>query len=104
MKTRPLIITNSSKGLNRDMKFVILTILRRCARPIAICDPLRDSLVPLFLRLSVKQSNDDHGHVVAPDSASVAARGQAVVHQVLADAMQILLRGNSSSDKLDDRL
>lgn len=83
------------------MKLVILTILGGGTRPISLGDTLRDGLVPLFLGLALEQSDDDHGHVVAPDSTGIAARGQAVVHQVLADPVQILLRGNSSSDKLN---
>lgn len=86
------------------MVILVLTILGGSTRSVSFRNTLHDRLVPLLLGLAVKDSDDHHRHVVATNSAGVAARSQTVVHQVLANAMQVLLGGNSPSDELDHRL
>lgn len=61
-------------------------------------------LIPFLLGLSVEKCNNGNGHVVATNTSSLTVRGQAVVHHVLADLGQLLLRGNATTDKLDDCL
>ena len=60
-----------------------LAILWRSARAVAVSNPRCDLIVPLFFGLSVKQPNNDHGHVVAPDSPSLTIGREAVIHHVL---------------------
>lgn len=81
-----------------------LAVLWWRARPVSVRDPLGDHVVPLLLGLAVEKCDDAHGHVVAADAAGLAVRCEAVVHHVLADGGQVLLRGNASSDKLNDSL
>lgn len=52
----------------------------------------------------MQKTNDGDGHVVAAHSSSVAVRGEAVVHHVLTDGLQRLLRHDSAADELDDSL
>lgn len=61
-------------------------------------------VVPLFLGPPVQKADNDHGHVVTSNTASLTTRCQTVVHHVFADVMKFLLRGNTSPDKLNDGL
>lgn len=80
------------------------TIFRWSAGTIAIGNPPSNLLVPLFLASSPQETNDDHSHVVTPNTASLGIGGQAVVHHILADFVQILLGSDASADELDDGL
>jgi hypothetical protein len=65
-----------------------LAILWRSARAVAVSNPRCDLIVPLFFGLSVKQSNNDHGHVVAPQPSSrLTIGGETVIHHVLTDVI-----------------
>jgi len=81
-----------------------LAVLWWRARPVSVRDALGDHVVPLLLGLAVEKCNHTHSHVVAADAAGLAVGCEAVVHHVLADGGQVLLRGNASSDELDNRL
>lgn len=81
-----------------------LAVLWRRARPISVRDPLGDHVVPLLLSLAVEERNDAHSHVVAANATGFAVGCKAVVHHVLANSGQVLLRSNASSHELDDGL
>lgn len=82
----------------------ILTILGRRARAVASSNPPGDLIVPLFLGSALEEAHNDHGHVIATDASSFRVGSQTVVHHVLADLIQLLPRGNTAPDKLDDGL
>jgi hypothetical protein len=81
-----------------------LAILRGRAGSITVGDPLRDHVIPLLLGLTAEKADDDHGHVVATDSTSIAITSEAIVHHVLTDLVEILLSRDSSTDELDNSL
>lgn len=51
------------------MKAEKLTIFRRGAGSVAFRDPLSNHIVPFLFGLPVEKTNDDHGHVIATDTA-----------------------------------
>lgn len=81
-----------------------LAVLGRCTRAVTVGNPLRNLVVPLFLGPAVQEANNNHGHVVTPNSTGFTIRSETVVHHILTDAMKILLCGDSSPDKFDHRL
>lgn len=81
-----------------------LTIFGRCARTVSSRYPLGDLLVPLLLTPAPEEANDDHGHVVTANTSRLRVGGQAVVHHVLTDLLEVLLGGDTAPDKLDDSL
>lgn len=80
------------------------TIFGGSARSVSVSNSLGDLLVPLLLGLSVEESDDGHGHVVAANSTSFRVGRQAVVHHVLADLFEVLFGGNATSNELDNSL
>jgi hypothetical protein len=80
-----------SQGVFKEKKVSRLTVLWGCARPITVCHPVGNHLIPFILRLAVEQGNHRDGHVVASNTTSLAVRGQAVVHHVFANGRQLLL-------------
>ena len=89
------------KNRNRSL---VHTVFRRGARSVTVGDPSGNLLVPLVFGPAVEEGNDDHGHVVAADTARLRVGRQAVVHHVLADLFQFLLRRDTPPDKLDNGL
>lgn len=83
---------------------MILAVLWGRARAVAFSNALGDLVVPLLLRPTVQQANDDHGHVVASDASSFTVCGKTVVHHVLTDVMQVLSCGDTPPDKLNHGL
>ena len=81
-----------------------LAVLWRCTRPIAFRNSVCNFLVPFVLGFAPEKSNDDHGHVIAANATSVAVRCKTIIHHIFADFMELLLRGDPSSDELHDRL
>lgn len=80
------------------------TIFGRSTRAISICNPSGYLLVPLLFSPASEEAHDDHGHVIAAHAARLRVGGQAIVHHVLADLVQILLSSNPPPDELDDGL
>src|SRR4051794_40727315 len=83
---------------------LIPTIFGRSARAIPIGNPFGYLLIPLLLGATLEEANDDHGHVVTAHAACLRVGCQAVVHHVLADLLQVLLRGDAATDKLNHGL
>lgn len=81
-----------------------LAVLGRCTRAVTVGNPLRNLVVPFFLGPAVQETNNNHGHVVTPNSTGFTTRSETVVHHILTDAMKILLSGDSPPDKFDHRL
>lgn len=77
------------------------TIFGRGTRTVSVGNPPGNLLIPLFLGPSPEESDNDHGHVVAADASRLRVGGQAVVHHVLADLVQILLGSDSTPDEFD---
>lgn len=71
---------------------------------IAFCHTFPNRLVPLLFGLTVQQTNDNHCHIVTTNASRLAVGCKAVVHHVLANQVQILLSGNSSSHEFDHSL
>lgn len=76
----------------------------RRARTVTLGNALCNLVVPLLLGSPVQKADNDHGHVVTSNTASLTTRCQAVVHHVLADVMKILPRGNTPPDELNHGL
>ena len=93
-----------SIGMVRSGGRRVPTIFRRCAWSISICDSLRYLFVPLLFTPTPEEANDDHGHIVTAHTTRLRVGGQAVVHHVLTDLVEILLGRDASSDKFDDSL
>lgn len=83
---------------------MILAVLWGGARAVAFGNALGDLVVPLLLRPTVQQTNDDHGHVIATDTTGFTVGREAIIHHILADPGELLLGGNAPSDELDHRL
>ena len=81
-----------------------LAVLGRCTRAVTVGNPLRNLVVPFFLGPAVQEANNNHGHVVTPNSTGFTTRSETVVHHILTDAMKILLSGDPPPDKFDHRL
>lgn len=81
-----------------------LTIFRRRTRAVAVGHSIADHLVPLFLGFAAQEANDDDRHVIASNATGVGIRRKAVIHQVLANRSQVLLRNYAASNELGDRL
>ena len=81
-----------------------LAVLGRSTGPVSVRNPLCNLVVPLLLGLAVEQADDGHGHVVTAHTTGLTVGGQAVIHHVLANSVQVLLGGNSSAHKLHNRL
>ena len=80
------------------------TIFGGGAGAVAVGDALGNLVVPLLFGLAVEEGNDNHGHVVAADTARLRVGGEAVVHHVFANLFEILLGGDTSANKLDNGL
>lgn len=80
------------------------TVLWGSTWALALCNPLCHHVIPLLQRLAPEQSDDNNGHVVAPDTAGLAAWRQTIVHHILADLLKSLFSGNTSADELDNSL
>jgi hypothetical protein len=65
-------------------------------------DSFDDHVIPLFLCLAIQKGNDDDGHIIASVSASVARRGETIIHEILTDFVEFLSFSDASPDKLDD--
>ena len=81
-----------------------LAVLGRCTRAVTVGNPLRNLVVPFFLGPAVQEANNNHGHVVTPNSTGFTTRSETVVHHILTDAMKILPSGDPPPDKFDHRL
>lgn len=55
--------------------------------PITICHSLANHFVPLVFGLAVQETDDNHGHVVATNTAGFTVRGEAIVHHVFTNPM-----------------
>lgn len=81
-----------------------LTIFWGSAWTITTRNPVGNVLVPFIFRLAFQQGNHDHGHIITADAASLAIRGQAIIHHVFADLGELLLGGNTSSNEFNNSL
>ena len=52
----------------------------------------------------MEETDDDHGHVIAADTACLTVGRKTIVHHVFADRVKILLRSNPSSNELYNSL
>lgn len=89
---------------NRSRRRRVRTIFGRGTRAISIGNSAGDLLIPLLFTPAPKEANDNHGHVITAHATCLGVGGQAVVHHVFADFIQILLGSDASSDKFDDGL
>lgn len=80
------------------------TVFGRRTRAVSVGDALSNLVVPLLSGLAVEESNDNHGHVIASDTARLRVGGKAVIHHVFANLFEFLLGSDSSANKLDDGL
>jgi hypothetical protein len=81
-----------------------LAILWRGTWTFSICDPLRDVLVPLLLGTPLKETDNDHSHVITAHTTCIAVGRQTVIHHVLANGRELLLRYDASPYEFDDSL
>jgi hypothetical protein len=82
----------------------LLTVFGRGTRAVSISNPSGNFLIPLFLAPAPEEANNGHCHVVTANAAGLGVGGQAVVHHVLADLVQVLFGSNTPADKLDNSL
>lgn len=82
----------------------LLTVFRRSAGAVSISNPSGYLLVPLLLAPAPEEANNGHRHVVAANTTGLRVGGEAVVHHVLADLVQVLLGSDTPADELDNSL
>lgn len=71
---------------------------------ISICHTFANHVVPFLFGLAIQEPYHNHRHIVAANATRFAVRCKTIVHHVLADEVEFLLCGYTSSYKLDDRL